>query len=143
MKNLVVIVAFLIAGMAVAQPGGRQEKKEKKDINPEQVATMQSKKMTLELDLSDKQQKAVYDLVLTAAKDRKERPTREALEAMTPEQKNALKIQVLDKKIAHKRAMQSILNTQQYEKWESNAEEKRDKVKEKIGKRRGKKGDRE
>ncbi len=118
MKNLLLIATFLMAGVAIAQPGKKEGKDDRQQLNPVQVASMKSKKLTLNLDLTDKQQKAVYDVVLKEASFRKEKPSREAMKEMSKDEKIALQSQRLDQQIAVKREMKNILNEEQYARWE-------------------------
>lgn len=136
MKNVLAAIAFLITGITLGQNADEAGKRAKVDRNPEQIATVQSKKLTLELDLTDKQQKAVYDLMLQAHKSRKDKPTRESLKEMTDEQKTALQTARLDNMIAHKRTMKGILTSEQYEKWEVMTAEKIANRKEKMNSKR-------
>jgi Spy/CpxP family protein refolding chaperone len=118
MKNILVIAALLIAGTIAAQTGNNEGKDQRPNRSPEQVATLKSKKLTLALDLTDQQQKAVYELALQEAESVKERPTREAAKNMSADQKMELQSQRLDKRIAAKREMNNILTPEQYAKWE-------------------------
>ena len=136
MKNVAAAVAFLIAGIALGQPANKQGNRENANHNPEQIAAVQSKKLTLALDLTDKQQKAVYDLVLQESKARKDKPTREDIKEMSKEQKTALQTARLDYMIAHKRNMKSILTTEQYVKWEDMIAKKMANIKEKTNDKR-------
>jgi len=117
MKNILVIAALFIAGVVAAQTGNNEGKDQRPNRSPEQVATLKSKKLTLALDLTDQQQKAVYELALQEAASVKERPTREAAKNMSADQKMELQSQRLDKRIAAKREMSNILTPEQYAKW--------------------------
>ncbi|WP_298955305.1 hypothetical protein [uncultured Nonlabens sp.] len=90
----------------------------KKDRTPEQIASIKSKKMTLALDLNSTQQSQVEKLLLIQAKDRKLNKTkRKDREKLTEEQKFARHEAALEKNIAMKREMKSILNVDQYSQW--------------------------
>jgi len=117
MKNLFLTAMLVIAGMAVAQPGNKEGKDQPQNRNLEQVASLTAKRLTLALDLTDQQQNAVYDLTLQELKARKERPTRKAINDMSTDQKSELRFQRLDRRIAVKRKMNTILNADQYSKW--------------------------
>ena len=78
MKKILVIAIALISLQGVAQERQREHRKEDrkerpqtlKDLTPEQAATLQTKKMALHLDLSEAQQKEIYQLNLANAKER-------------------------------------------------------------------------
>ncbi|MGJ8685453.1 MAG: hypothetical protein ACSHWW_12560 [Nonlabens sp.] len=120
MKKLIVIIALLAMTVAQAQEGRKGDRGERmKDVSPQEMATFQSKKMTLALDLSDKQEKEVFQVLLKGAEKRKaNKMSREDHEKLTDDQKKAAKIAMMDEKIAMKRAMKKILNDEQYAKWE-------------------------
>lgn len=146
MKKLVVFALALVTlnGMA-------QEKKQKvkdrvhrselmKDMSPNDIADLKTKKLTLELDLSDKQQKAVHKVILEQAEareklrkdrqsntdDQKEKPSKDEMVQMRKDR--------LDSEIEMKREMKAILTQEQYEKYEKMTSNKRQR-----GKKRGKK----
>jgi protein CpxP len=112
MKKLMIIVAILTVGFANAQRGER-------NLTPEQIASVQSKKMTLALDLDAKQQEKVEKVLFAGAKERQAKKlSKEERSELTNVQKVALREQKLEKQIAMKREMKSILNADQYTKWE-------------------------
>ena len=82
-----------------------------KDLSPEQMATLRTKKMTLSLDLSKAQQDKVYALHLDEAKTRKEQRAKrnhnkgtEKPNLSSDEKFNKMN-ERLDKKIAAKNKM--------------------------------------
>jgi len=144
MKKLVLIALALVAIETNAQQ--RMERPDRRDMErkmvtftPEESAELQTKKMTLQLDLTEAQQKEVYALNLKNAQQRKakleaqkakrengqfERPTKE-------ERFNRLNTQ-LDEQIATKAQMKSILNAEQYKKWNASNEHKTHRFKTRI-----------
>ena len=95
------------------------------DLSAEDAATLQTKKMTLHLDLNKSQQAEIKKINLENATKRKamitERKARkESGEAQKPTQEQRLKMAntKLDHKIAMKAKMKNILNEEQYAKWE-------------------------
>lgn len=105
--------------MTLLAIGISQAQNTKRDRSPEQVASIQSKKMTLALDLDATQQARVEQLLLVNAKERqthkmnkKDRVQLNDLEKLTRMET------MLDKRIAVKREMKSILNADQYKSWE-------------------------
>ena len=142
MKKLFLIALALVTIQVSAQnkkqgekKGDRMEnRKGLKDFTPEETAQLQTKKMTLDLDLTEAQQKKVEKLNLENAKERKakmderqakrkdgnaERPSKEERLAMMNER--------LDKQMEMKKKMKQILNDDQFEKWEKNQARRQDK----------------
>ena len=112
MKKLMILVAILTVGFANAQRGMR-------DSSPEQIASIKSKKMTLALDLNTQQQSQVESILLKEAKERAANKwTKEERAELTKEQKVAKMEEMLEKRIETKRQMKSILNADQYAKFE-------------------------
>lgn len=133
MRTLILIAVAFISLQAVAQgkrkadskPGNNERMEMFKDLTPDEIATLQSKKMTLALDLSEKQQAQVKALFLEQAIERKAKmEEREKLmkdkDAKKPSKEERLKMQNarLDAQIEMKKKMKSILTADQYEKWE-------------------------
>ncbi|QHI36766.1 hypothetical protein IMCC3317_21360 [Kordia antarctica] len=160
MKNIIYALAILFTLNIAAQEGtdktdrtGKKEmrkemrkekgKKSMKDFTPEQMAQLQTKKLTLALDLSQNQQQRVLALNTTAAKVRKQKmeahkAKMEKKEKPTAEEKYAMANERLDAKIAHKQQMKQILSKEQYEKWEKMHARKGKGKKKRKGKRHGK-----
>lgn len=151
MKKVLLIAVALITVNATAQDRKRErqqeQRKEKterfKDFSPEEIATLQTKRMALQLDLTEAQQKEVKAIHLEQAKKRKAQM--EAHKKMMEESKgikpskeerfNRMNNQ-LDNQLATKSKFKSILNKEQFEKFEqANAKKGRQRVKMK-----GKKG---
>lgn len=126
MKKTLVLVMLLAGATVMAQEGRKKHHREvMKDLTPEQIATLHTKKMTLALDLSDTQQKQVQVLSLENAKlrkakmeERKARKESGESKKPTPEERYELQLERLDNQIAHKAEMKAILSPEQYEKWE-------------------------
>lgn len=136
MKKLLLTLALLTAGVATAQQDNSTQTNEKAALNPEKIAEMQSKRLTLALDLTDKQQKQVYDLTLQNMQSRKNKPNRKDLKTMTNAQKQDLRLQRMDAMIDHKREMRNILTDDQYDRWEKMTAERVANKKENLKNRR-------
>lgn len=126
MKKVLIIGFLLLGALAIAQPGpnhakGHQgEKHEKmKDLTPEQRATLKTKKMTLDLDLTTAQQAEIQKLneAFEVKKDafRKER---ESGKELSKDELFAKKSQKLDHEIYQKQQLKTILTEDQFAKWE-------------------------
>ena len=133
MKRIVLIAIALITVNATAQgqKGERENEVRKEnaqhlnDFSPEEIATLQTKKMALRLDLTEAQQKEIKGIHFDQAKARK--TGMEARNKMREENKEAKLSKEdrfnransqLDKKLAEKAKMKSILSKEQFEKWE-------------------------
>ncbi|ARN77887.1 hypothetical protein BST97_07655 [Nonlabens spongiae] len=111
MKKLAIIGLFLLPLGIIAQPG----EKMRKIPSPE----VQAKQMTLALDLTDKQEKQIIAVLENQSKAREENKlTREERRELSQEKKEELRVAMLDQRIAMKREMKSILNDEQYKRWE-------------------------
>ena len=140
MRKLVVLFAVMVGVIATAQRPGHEkgERENMKDLTLEQMATLQTKRMTLALDLTDSQQKQIQSINVEHAahrmekmnemKERRESGERKNLSA---EERYSMQLAMLDRQIAEKEQMKQILNKDQYAKWE--------KLKLREGKRKGKK----
>ena len=136
MKKLLVIAITLCTLTSIAQQEHRRGQRFSKDarerradISPEDMAKFQSKQMTLRLDLTDQQQQQV-ETVLTAHL-KKGKAKREALKASdkkpTQEERKQLRLDRMDAQIALKREMKSILNDEQYKRYERSLEKRKNK----------------
>jgi len=151
MKKLILIALAFVTLQAVAQDKRKRDshddssKREMmKDLSPDEIATLGSKKMTLALDLSQQQQTQVKTVLLTQATKRKQMmedrdKKMENKDAKQPSKEERVKLMNsrLDDKIAMKQEMKSILTAEQYVKWEE-MQAKRDKQRKGKHKRKGK-----
>jgi len=120
-----------------------QEKKEiskkRTPLTSEQTATLQSKKMALHLDLDEKQQNAVYELMKKNADERKKKMTalkekKEQGLALSADERFQHENDRLDNQLEQKAAIKNILTKEQYEKWEKSAIAKKKNSNRKMGK---------
>ncbi|MBT8258162.1 MAG: hypothetical protein KJO49_06790 [Bacteroidia bacterium] len=130
MKRLVVLICVLATFSLSAQQGPRHKQGKAgmgmmKDLSPDEAATLKTKKMTLDLDLSEAQQDKIYKIQLKNAQERQTRmeeikKLREEGEMKKPskEERYTRMNEGLDKQIAHKKEMKAILDQDQFEKWE-------------------------
>ncbi|BAO55667.1 hypothetical protein [Nonlabens marinus] len=127
MKNILLPLVFMFAIISVqAQKRGTDRQNDRRDIAaniaPEQLASMQAQKMTLALDLTDKQQKEIEAVLATSIAERKaNKMTKEEFKALPTDQKMAMKQKSMDQKIATKRAFKKIMNEEQYSQFEKMA----------------------
>jgi hypothetical protein len=130
MKKLVglLVIMFIVTSSINAQGGGmrggNQMKGNQSNYTPDQIATLQVKKMNLQLDLTKSQQDAIYKLQKNQAVTRQEmqksmQERRLNGKVLTSDEKFQLKSARLDRMQQHKLAMQKILTPEQFTKWET------------------------
>lgn len=139
MKKLFLIALAFVSLQMTAQEKRDHERKQKmeraermSEYTPEEMAQLQTKKMTLDLDLTEAQQEQIMAINLKNAQSRKammearkaHMEENKEVKAISKEEKLKLKNDMLDRKIEIKKQMKEILNKEQYEKWEAMAKEK-------------------
>ena len=143
MKKLIVLAALVISSVTFGQENHREKREHHKkgkmemmkDLSPEQMATLRTKKLTLALDLTKTQQNKMHALHLENAKARKDQmKKREQLKGtekpkLSSEEKYQKMNSVLDRKIEMKSKMKSILTEEQFQKWERSQKQNRSKKK--------------
>ncbi|MGJ5641975.1 hypothetical protein [Formosa sp. S-31] len=135
MKKILILALVFMSLNAFAQQrgqgfnqNGRNEMAMGMKMNnftPEQQATLQTKRMTLHLDLTDSQQKEVYNLNLNLAKTRDANrkamlANKESGKTFTDDERYNLMVKRLDNQITYNAKMKSILKSEQYELWNAN-----------------------
>lgn len=138
MKNILIALVLVFAFTLTTQAQKKRKDKTLK-YTVEQKTNLAVKKMTLFLDLSERQQNEIKPILMQkmaekkaiiakrkAAKENKKRPTADEMYAMQMER--------LDNQILIKNKMKSILNKEQFEKFEKMQKNKMHKRK---GKKRG------
>ncbi len=127
MKKMIASMLLCTGLMAFAQQGEQQDGQREgmKDLTPEQIATLQTKKMILALDLSTAQQEEIQKLNLAEAKfhQGKREARKEVTEKGTAEKRSTADRyerinERLDNAIVRKGKMKEILTEAQFEKWE-------------------------
>ena len=117
-------MALLMVGITIfAQERNRkQQGNQMEQFTPEQRSELQVKKLTLELDLNESQQRDIKAFI--ADKNAKMETRKTAMKAMkekgtkpTSDERFAMKSKMLDEQIANKKRMEKILNPKQLEKW--------------------------
>ncbi|MBT8246112.1 MAG: hypothetical protein HKP48_11955 [Winogradskyella sp.] len=142
MKKLLVLALTLCTLTGFAQKDKSDKKKDlmerlAKRPSPEERAEIQTKQMALRLDLSDKQQTQVQELLLAHYKDSYDKIDidKTPVKDMTQEERQKMRIARLDSQIELKASMKTILDDTQYAKYSQMMERKMQKGK-KRGKRR-------
>lgn len=146
MKNLLIIAFALFTLNAAAQKHQTRQNDRKagsemmKQMTPKERADLQTKKLTLHLDLSDAQQEKVHAIILNQANinenRRKAWKSSKTDENFKPSKDSVLKMRndKLDQQIQMKRDMKAILTPEQYEKFEKSLESKQNKRNKKFRK---------
>ena len=123
MKKLIVVAILAMSISGIAQEKKMRMHTDRPEYTAEQRNELQVKKLTLELDLTAKQQKEISEVV--AKQSAKREAMKAAMKAKREESKKrnsddsfAMKNQMLDERIAYKKEMAKILTPQQQEKWE-------------------------
>ena len=161
MKKLILIAVAFLALQATAQEHKRGDRSNKErgqkmmNLTPDEMATLQTKKMTLHLDLNESQQAKVHKMNLENATIRKafmekrkaemkarkaKKESGEAVEKPSKEQRLKMMNTKLDHQIARKAKMKNILDDEQYAKWGKSQAKRSQKSKDKMkahGKKKG------
>ena len=118
-----ILACLLLAGFSAAaqhMPREGRGRQQKQEFSADEMATLQSKQMTLALDLSSNQQQQVQTLLSKRIQQRHE--ARQALEkdtaAMADPQKRYQRMnERLDSEIAFRQELKKILSEPQYTQW--------------------------
>jgi len=135
--SMVILSLFMVSSFAQEQ----QRKQRHNDLTPDQIAELQTKQMTLKLELDEKQQQKILKINKKKAIERKQlkeehRALREKGEKPTSEELVKRKSAGLDRQIAHQKEMKKILNEKQFETWKESRNNKAHKMKKRIGKKK-------
>ncbi|MEE9348814.1 MAG: hypothetical protein V3U80_02070 [Flavobacteriaceae bacterium] len=114
MKKLIITLVLLTAFAVNAQKQG------KSDLSSEQIATLKTKKMTLQYNLSDSQIDKIYalNLELIKAHRSKTKLTKEDRNKLSSDEKFQKQMARLDAQIATKKRFAAVLSEKQMEKFE-------------------------
>ena len=134
---------FLVALLIVGMTSFAQDKVKSEKLTPEQRNELQLKKLVLNLDLNENQQKEMAKII------EEQSAKREAMKAermqnkdknvkMTADERFAKQKAILDQRIATKERVKKILSVAQFEKWEKMNEEKRHAMSERMGEHKNK-----
>jgi protein CpxP len=129
MKKLFVLALLLVGTTIIAQERNRKHQgNEMEQFTPEQKSQLMLKKLTLELDLNEAQQKDMSTVI--ADMNAKRAIHRDQMKAIkekgvkpTNDERFAMQMKMLDEQIATKKRVEKILNAKQFDKWTSLKEE--------------------
>lgn len=125
MKKLIIAALLLVGMTSFAQERNKMEKRdgraEMEKFTPEQRNELMLKKMTLDLDLSAKQQDQMKSIIAEKSDKRDEmmKVRKENKEKPTRDERFAMKSKMMDEQIAMKAKMKNILSPEQYAKWDA------------------------
>lgn len=110
-----------------------QEAKKDEKMTIEQRNELQLKKMTIDLDLNEKQQKEISKIIADESQKREAKraefkTNKEAYKKLSAQERFEMKSKMLDEQKDKKDKMRKILNEKQFDKWEANQKEKRHKM---------------
>ena len=141
MKHLVMIaIAFLTLNNFAQEKQTENKTLHREKFTAEQIAELQTKRMVLDLDLNASQKQKIQALNLANAQERqaKKEASRGTRKARTgkrsSEDRFKLKSERLDKALAHKTKMKSILSKEQFATWEKGKQRRGSKAR--MGKRK-------
>lgn len=125
---LALLMIFGLSSFAQEKTNRTTAREKFSSLTSEQKIELQVKKMTKELNLTEKQ---ITDFRALATKQvEKREKKKEALQDMRNKKRTGMQAELA----ANKAEMQKILNAEQFAKWESIQEERKTKVKEKMAK---------
>jgi len=132
MKKVFMTCLLLVSISLQAQPPGQGRSEHRKavhekmkELTPQQRAELKTKKMVLELDLTIEQQLEIQKLNLEIESEReKMKRQKKKLEEISAYDFFDRTSKMLDKKIAAKKRLQSILGEEQFEKFQRSRERK-------------------
>lgn len=133
MKNVVLIVCLLVTTCYVSAQGHPPKKghergdlfEKMQELTPEQRAELKTKRMTLDLDLTESQQQRVKNLLVAEERNRpKPEERKKKKEDISSEELYQKRIARLDSQIAMKSKLKEILTEAQYEKFEKGNHQK-------------------
>ncbi|MEE3999749.1 hypothetical protein V1T75_05300 [Tenacibaculum sp. FZY0031] len=144
MKKLLTLL-ILAVGFTATTQAQKRNKAEHEKLTVAQKTELAIKKMTLQLDLTEAQQKQITPLIAKQVAERqnmwaKKKAMKESGKKATADERYAMKTKMLDKQIAYKSEMKRILNEQQYERYEKMTARKMKRHKKKAAHKKSKKG---
>jgi Spy/CpxP family protein refolding chaperone len=136
MKKLV-LAALLVVGLTAFAQEKQGKRAGKESLTPDEKVNIQVKRITKDLNLSEKQATEVRALVTKQVQKREE--MKAELKTIKEKQRTELKAKMEKEQVAVSAEYKKILTPEQYAQWEKNRAEKKDKMKERVIERREKK----
>lgn len=131
------VVAIALVFGFVLTSFAQKKKRRSDDFSVEQKTELALKKMTLRLDLSERQQNKIRPLLAKQITKREEfrknrKAKRKEAKKLSADERYEKQMAHLDKKIAFKSSMKEILNSKQYERFEKTNGRRAHKMKRKM-----------
>lgn len=124
MKKLLLLSLLFFVSFNSFSQNRKQLRTKLESFNAEQIATLQTKKMTLSLDLNLKQQNEIFNVLLEEVKFKKtkkgeiDQRKKDSKEALSSEERFDIISKKLDHQIALNNKMKTILNKDQFLVWQ-------------------------
>ena len=139
-KILSIVIVALLTVSTFAQE--KQRRQHRSDLSPDQTAELQTKKMTLHLELNEKQQQQILEInkrnaIVREQNIQEHKAIREKNEKLNGEELVKRRSARLDKQIAHQKEMKKILNEKQFETWKNSRKHKAHNMKKRMRKHKG------
>ena len=134
---MVRIVSLLVLFISFSLTTNAQKKelfKNKKRLTTKQLTTLKVKKMTLELELSEVQQKKITPVITKQISDRKieadrMRESKNEIKNIDASNRYQMANKILDRKIMFQKEMRTILNEEQFKKFKRLEKKRNQKMK--------------
>ena len=138
MVRIVSLLALFISFSLTTNAQKKQLFKHKKRLTTEQLTTLKVKKMTLELELSEVQQKKLTPVITKLISERKieadrMRESKNEVKNIDASNRYQMANKILDRKIMFQKEMRTILNEEQFKKFKR-LEKKRNQKKKRFHK---------
>lgn len=124
MKKLLLLSLLFFVSFNSLSQNRKQLRTKLESFNAEQIATLQTKKMTLSLDLNLKQQNEIFNVLLEEVKFKKtkkgeiDQRKKDSKETLSSEERFDIISKKLDHQIALNNKMKTILNKDQFLVWQ-------------------------
>ena len=134
MVRIVSLLALFICFSLTTNAQKKQLFKNKKRLTTEQLTTLKVKKMTLELELSEVQQKKLTPVITKLISERKieadrMRKSKNEVKNIDASNRYQMANKILDRKIMFQKEMRTILNEEQFKKFKRLEKKRNQKMK--------------
>lgn len=136
MVRIVSLLALFISFSLTTNAQKKELFKNKKSLTTEQLTTLKVKKMTLELELSEVQQKKITPVITKQISERKieadrMRESKNEIKNIDASNRYQMANKILDRKIMFQKEMRTILNEEQFKKFKTLKKKRNEKMKKK------------
>ena len=134
MVRIVSLLALFISFSLTTNAQKKELFKNKKRLTTEQLTTLKVKKMTLELELSEVQQKKITPVITKLISERKieadrMRESKNEVKNIDASNRYQMANKILDRKIMFQKEMRTILNEEQFKKFKRLEKKRNQKMK--------------